>query len=66
MRSPPPKVIRKEACLRPKSLFKLSKDFGPNRHLNTWKEESKGKNDCMNVEDGSVHPKRYNGHCTKQ
>ncbi len=50
MKLPPPKVIKKKACLQPKSPSKLSKD----------------KNDCMNVENGGVHPKRYNGHCTKQ
>jgi hypothetical protein len=31
MSSTPPKVIEKEACLRAKGLFKLSKDLGPKR-----------------------------------
>jgi hypothetical protein len=41
--SPTPlKVIRKQACLRIKGSFGLSKDPGPKRCLNTlWKEESK-------------------------
>ncbi len=42
MNSTPPKVIGKEACLRSKGPFGLSKDPKPKRHLNIlWKEESK-------------------------
>jgi len=63
----PPKVIGREACLRVKGLFGLSKDHGPKRHPNTlWKEESKEVKGSMKVENGGVHHKKYNGHCMKQ
>jgi hypothetical protein len=66
MNSTPLKVIGKETYLRTKGLSGLSKDHGPKRHTNTlWKEESKVIKDYMKVEDGSVHCKRYDGHCTK-
>jgi hypothetical protein len=42
MNRTPPKVIRKEVCLRIKGLSGLSKDPGPKRHPNIlWREESK-------------------------
>jgi len=67
MNPPPPKVIRREACLRTKSLSRLSKDLGPKRRPNIlWKEESKEIKDSLKVENGSVHCKRYDGHYTKQ
>lgn len=34
MNSIPPKVIRRKTCLSIKGLFKLSKDFEYERHLN--------------------------------
>jgi hypothetical protein len=38
----PPKVIGKEACLRAKGPFGLSKDLGPKRHPNIlWRENQK-------------------------
>ncbi len=66
--SPTPlKVIRMEAYLRAKGPSGLSKDLGPKRCPNTlWREKSKEIRNSMKVEDGSVHHKRYNGHCTKQ
>jgi hypothetical protein len=67
MSSTPLKVIGKEVCLWTKGLSRLSKDPGPKRCPNTlWKEESKEIKDSMKVEDGSVHHKRYDGHCKKQ
>jgi hypothetical protein len=63
MSSTPLMVIGREACLWAKGPFRLLKDLGLKRHLNTlWKEESKEIMDSMKVEDGSVHHKRYNGH----
>jgi hypothetical protein len=62
----PLKVIGREVCLRAKGPFGLSKDPGPKRSPNIlWKEESKEIKDFMKVEDGGVHRKKYNGHCTK-
>ncbi len=59
-----PKVIVREACLRIKGLFGLSKDPRPKKHLNTlWKKESKEIRGSMKVENGGVHHKKYNGHC---
>jgi hypothetical protein len=50
-----------------KGPSRLLKDPGPKRHPNIlWKEESKEIKDFMKVEDGNVHYKRYDGHCTKQ
>ncbi len=58
----PPKVIMKEACLRAEGPFGLSKDLRPKRCPNIlWRGESKKAKDCMKVEDGSVHCKRYVG-----
>jgi len=63
----PPKVTRREVCLRTKGPFGLSKDLGPNKHPNIlWKEKSKEIKDFMKVEDGGAHRKRYNGGYTKQ
>ncbi len=63
----PPKVIGKEACLRIKGHYGLSKDPGPKRCPNIlWREESNGVRDSMKVEDEGVHRKRYDGRCTKQ
>jgi hypothetical protein len=67
MCSTPPKVIGKKACLRAKGPSRLSKDHGPKRRPSIlWKEKSKEIKDSMKVEDGGVHYKRYDGHCTKQ
>jgi len=67
MNPTPPKVIRRESCLRTKNPSRLSKDFGPKRCPNTlWKEESKEIKDSLKVENGGVHHKRYDGHCTKK
>jgi len=64
--SMPLKVIGREAYLRAKGPSKLSKDFGPKRRPNTWRrEELKEMKDSMKVEEGGVHHKRYEGHCTK-
>ncbi len=61
----PPKVIMREACLRAKGPFGLSKDLGPKRCPNIlWRGESKEAKDSMKVEDGSVHRKRYVGCAT--
>jgi hypothetical protein len=63
----PSKVIGKEVCLQTKSSFRLSKDLRPKKRPNTlWKEESKEIKKIMKVENGSVHRKRYDGHCTKE
>jgi hypothetical protein len=60
------KVIRREACLQAKGLFGLSKDLGPERHLNIlWKEESKEIRASMKMENGNVHHKKYDGCYTK-
>jgi len=62
----PLKIIGGEACLWAKGPSKLSKDPGPKRGPNTlWKNESKDIKDSMKVENGGVHHKKYNGHCTK-
>ncbi len=67
MSSTPLKVIGREVCLRTKGLFRISKDPGLKRCPNIlWREESKEIRDSMKVEDGGVHHKRYDGHCTKQ
>ncbi len=67
MSSTPLKVIGKEVCLQTKGLFRLLKDPRPKRCPNTlWREESKEITDSMKVEDGGVHHKRYDEHCTKQ
>jgi hypothetical protein len=40
MSSTPPKVIRREVCLRAKGPFGISKDLRPKSHPNIlWKEE---------------------------
>jgi hypothetical protein len=55
-----------EACLWVRSPFGLSKDLGPKWCPNTWtKKELKIVRDFMKVEEGGVHCKRYEGHCTK-
>jgi hypothetical protein len=67
MSSTPSKVIGKEAYLQTKNPSGLSNDLEPKRRPNTlWRGESKEIRDFMKVEDGDVHLKRYNGHCTKQ
>ncbi len=67
MRLTPLKVIGRDVCLQAKGLSRLSKDLGLKRCPNTlWREESKEIRDFMKVEDGGVHHKRYDGHCTKQ
>jgi hypothetical protein len=60
----PLRVIGKEICLQVRGLFKLSKDLGPKRHLNVWKE-SKETREFMKVEKGGVHHNRYDDHCKK-
>ncbi len=66
MSSMPSKVIGKEACLQAKGLSRLLKDLGLKRHPNIlWREESKEIMDFMQMEDGGVHRKRYDGCCTK-
>jgi hypothetical protein len=63
----PSKVIGREAYIWTKGPFGLLKDLGPKKHPNIlWREESKEIRDFMKVEDGGVHCKRYDGHCTKQ
>jgi hypothetical protein len=63
----PLKVIVREACLRAKGIYRLSKDLGPKRCPNTWRKEgSKEIRDFVKVKDGGVHCKRYDGRCTKQ
>jgi hypothetical protein len=53
--------------LQTKGPLGISKDPKPKRHPNIlWREESKEIKDFMKVEDGGVHSRRYNGHCTKQ
>jgi hypothetical protein len=67
MSSVPPKVIGTKIYLYARSLYGLSKDPRPKRHLNIWRrEESKEMRDFMKVKKGGVHRKRYEGHCTKQ
>jgi len=62
--STPPKVIGREACLRDKCPFGLSKNHGPKRHPNTCrKEKSKETRDFVKVEIGDVHRKKYNERC---
>jgi hypothetical protein len=59
-------AIGRKVCLQAKGLYGLSKDPRPKRHPNIWrKDESKKIKDSMKVE-GSVHRKKYDGHCTKQ
>jgi len=57
----------REACLGTKGPSRLSKDLGLKKCPNILRrEESKEIKDFVNVEDGGVHHKRYDGHCTKQ
>jgi len=61
------KVIGREVYLWAKGHSRLSKDHGPKRCPNIlWKDKSKEIKYSMKVEDGGVHRKRYDGHCTKQ
>jgi hypothetical protein len=63
----PSRVIGREVCLRIRGLSKLSKDLGPKRCLNTWKnEEPKETRESMKVEEGGVHHNIYDGRCKKQ
>jgi len=63
----PLKVIRRETCLWTRGPFGLSKDPRPKRCPNIWRtEESKEIKVFVKVEDGSVHHKKYDGHCVKQ
>jgi hypothetical protein len=67
MNPTPQKVIGRETYLQIRGPFELSKDPGPKRCLNIWRrEESKEIKDFVKVEDGGVHHKKYDGHCTKQ
>jgi hypothetical protein len=67
MKLMPSIVIWRKICLWIKSLFRLSKDHGPKRHLNIEGGKNlKNKKDFVNVEDGGVHHKKYDGHCIKQ
>lgn len=63
----PSKIIGRGNCLRAKGPFGLLKDLGPKRHPNSWRrEDSKEIKNFVKVEDGGVHLKIYDGHCTKQ
>jgi hypothetical protein len=67
MNSMPSKIIENETYLQVRNPFRLSKDHGPKKHLNTWrKEEPNEIKVFVKVEDEVVHHKKYNGHCTKQ
>jgi hypothetical protein len=67
MKLMPLKVIGKEVYSWVRSLFGFSKDLEPKGHPNTSRrEESQEMKDSMKVEEGGVHRKRYDGHCTKQ
>ncbi len=62
----PLKIIGKEAYLCIKGPSRLSKDPRPKRGPNTlWRGKSKDVKDFMKVENGSVHRKKYDGHCGK-
>ncbi len=65
--SMPPKVIGKEARLRTRGPFGLSKNLGPKRCPNIWRRKEFFKiNDPVKVENGGVRHKKYNGCCMKQ
>jgi hypothetical protein len=67
MNSMSQKIIGRKTCLLTRGFFKLSRDFESKKHSNTWrKEESKQIKDFIKLKKGSVHRKRYDGHCTKQ
>jgi hypothetical protein len=62
----PPKVIGKDACLQARGPFRLSEDFRPKRCMNILrKDKSKEIRDSMKMEEGGLHYKKYDGHCTK-